>query len=57
MKVLSERGQWAEGPDGLPVRVTLHPSALLRQEPSDRERKFSRCLDDVQAATSVPEPR
>jgi len=32
--VTRERGQWLEGPMGIPVLVTLHPSALLRGDPA-----------------------
>jgi uracil-DNA glycosylase len=53
VKVLSERGQWVERPDGIPVLVTLHPSALLRGEPTDREREFERWLEDLRAASGV----
>ena len=57
VKVSNERAQWVDRPDGIPVVVTLHPSALLRGEPADREREFARWLDDLRATTSVPEPR
>ena len=53
VKVLSERGQWVARPDGIPVLVTLHPSALLRGEPADREREFERWLADLRAASGV----
>jgi uracil-DNA glycosylase len=48
--VLRERGQWQEGPRGLPVLVTLHPSALLRGDPAERESAYAQWLDDLALA-------
>ena len=53
VKVLNERRHWTERPDGIPALVTLHPSALLRGEPSEREREFERWVADLRVATSV----
>ena len=55
VKVLSERGRWTERPDGIRVLVTLHPSALLRGEPADREREFDRWVTDLKVASSLLE--
>ena len=55
VRVLAERGQWLDRPDGIRVLVTLHPSALLRGEPADRAREFERWVADLQAASSVLE--
>ncbi|RZL92881.1 MAG: DUF4130 domain-containing protein, partial [Variovorax sp.] len=33
--VMRERGQWHASPQGTPVLVTLHPSALLRGDPAE----------------------
>lgn len=55
VKVLGERGQWAERPDGIRVLVTLHPSALLRGEPDQREREFARWVADLRVASGVLE--
>jgi uracil-DNA glycosylase family protein len=54
--VLSERGRWQEREaDGLPVLVTLHPSALLRLRGGEREAAFEAWLHDLsQAAEYVP---
>jgi uracil-DNA glycosylase len=38
--VMRERGQWVTREDGLRVLVTLHPSALLRMEPGEREAAY-----------------
>jgi uracil-DNA glycosylase family protein len=53
VKVLSERGQWQERPDGVRVLVTLHPSALLRGEPETRERDFAAWVDDLARASDL----
>jgi uracil-DNA glycosylase family protein len=53
VKVLSERGQWLARPDGRRVLVTLHPSALLRGDPAERERAFERWLADLAVASEV----
>lgn len=38
LPVLANRGQWLQRADGLPVLVTLHPSALLRVRGTSEER-------------------
>jgi uracil-DNA glycosylase family protein len=49
--VMSERGHWIERPfDGRRVLVTLHPSALLRVLPPDREPAFAAWIDDLAKA-------
>jgi uracil-DNA glycosylase family 4 len=48
--VLANRGQWLARADGLPVLVTLHPSALLRLRGEDRDAAFERWLDDLRVA-------
>jgi uracil-DNA glycosylase len=53
VKVLGERGRWSERPDGLPVLVTLHPSALLRGAPEEREQAFERWVADLDVATAL----
>ena len=52
--VLANRGQWLRRSDGLPVLVTLHPSALLRLRGEDREEAFGRWLDDLRVAQRHP---
>jgi uracil-DNA glycosylase family protein len=58
VKVLAERGRWQYRDDGLRVLVTLHPSALLRGDPSQREAAFAAWLADLAHAREalVPEP-
>ena len=53
VKVLGERGRWSERPDGIPVLVTLHPSALLRGAPDERANEFERWVADLRVAARV----
>ena len=48
--VTSERGQWIERADGLKVLVTLHPSALLRMPPEEKEAAFEAFVLDLEKA-------
>jgi uracil-DNA glycosylase family protein len=48
--VNANRGQWLARPDGLQVLVTLHPSALLRVDPEDREAAFEAFVQDLRQA-------
>jgi DNA polymerase len=48
--VTQARGQWLPRPDGLQVLVTLHPSALLRVLPEDREAAFAAFVQDLSKA-------
>lgn len=50
--VTTERGQWLRGPDDIPVLVTLHPSALLRGDPAERDTAWRAWLDDLARASS-----
>ncbi|MCZ2498629.1 UdgX family uracil-DNA binding protein [Xylophilus sp. Kf1] len=54
--VMKERGQWTTGPQGQPVLVTLHPSALLRADPQHGAENFARWLDDLRLATPYAHP-
>jgi DNA polymerase len=65
--VLKQRGQWLMRDDGLPVLVTLHPSALLRWRGEDRAAAIEAWLQDLrhvderlaqprQQRTAVPAP-
>ncbi|MES2977754.1 MAG: UdgX family uracil-DNA binding protein [Pseudomonadota bacterium] len=51
--VMSERGQWFERSDGLRVLITLHPSALLRGDPAQREEAFAAWLSDLRHASAI----
>jgi uracil-DNA glycosylase len=48
--VMAERGQWLARPDGREVLITLHPSALLRVAPEDREEAFAAFTRDLAQA-------
>jgi uracil-DNA glycosylase family protein len=48
--VMRERGQWHTDARGLPVLVTLHPSALLRGDPEQRESAYEQWLKDLAVA-------
>ncbi len=51
--VMRERGQWFARGDGLRVLVTLHPSALLRMDASEREAQFELWLADLGQADAI----
>lgn len=48
--VLKARGTWLTGQHQLPVLVTVHPSALLRGDPAQREDEYRQWLDDLAQA-------
>ena len=55
--VTRSRGQWLRRADGRRVLVTLHPSALLRMEPADKEAAYAAWLADLRlAAQTLPGP-
>jgi DNA polymerase len=49
--VLASRRQWLKRPDGLPVLVTLHPSALLRVR-EEREAAVQEWIEDLRMASA-----
>lgn len=53
VSVTAERGQWLQRSDGLQVLVTLHPSALLRLLPDDREAGFEAFVADLRKAQAA----
>jgi uracil-DNA glycosylase family protein len=46
------RGQWLRRADGRRVFITLHPSALLRMEPEDKEAAYVAWLADLRQAVA-----
>lgn len=51
--VMAERGHWLEREDGRKVLITLHPSALLRVPPEDREEAFGAFVQDLKKARKL----
>jgi DNA polymerase len=51
--VMAERGQWLERGDGRQVLITLHPSALLRVPPEDRDQVFALFVNDLAKARKL----
>jgi DNA polymerase len=51
--VMAERGHWLVREDGRRVLVTLHPSALLRVLPEDREDAFAAFVKDLRQARKL----
>jgi len=54
--VLRDRGQWFKRPDGIPVLITLHPSALLRGDRAQFDAAFAAWLADLERATPHLQP-
>jgi len=51
VKVMSERGHWERRADGIDVLITVHPSALLRGDPEQRDAAYAAWLEDLSVAT------
>ena len=51
--VTAERGKWLIRADGRKVLITLHPSALLRMPPEDKEQAYAAFLDDLSQAREL----
>jgi uracil-DNA glycosylase len=51
VSVMKERGNWHERGDGIPVLLTLHPSALLRGDRERLEAAFTDWVGDLKKAT------
>ena len=47
---MRERGTWVRRSDGRRVLITLHPSALLRTDPSERDAAYAAWVDDLRHA-------
>jgi DNA polymerase len=49
VRVLRQRGEIVEGPQEVPVLVTVHPASILRmKEPADRHAAFDQFVHDLQ---------
>jgi len=53
--VMRERGHWLAREDGVHVLVTLHPSALLRLPPDQRDEAYTRWIEDLRRALGAAE--
>jgi DNA polymerase len=51
--VMAERGHWLVREDGRKVLITLHPSALLRGDPAERDAALAAFVKDLSKAKSV----
>jgi uracil-DNA glycosylase family protein len=51
VSVMKERGNWIEREDGIPVLLTLHPSALLRGDRQQLEAAFEAWVADLRKAS------
>ena len=51
--VMTERGKWLERGDGHRVLITLHPSALLRMPPADKDEAFRMFVKDLAKAREL----
>ena len=51
VRVLQERGRWLKRSDGRAVLVTMHPAALLRTDPAQRDRAYAAWLNDLRFAS------
>ena len=51
--VTRSRGRWLERADGRRVLITLHPSALLRMEPEEKDAAYAAWLADLRQAGAV----
>ncbi|HET9014718.1 MAG TPA: uracil-DNA glycosylase [Thermomicrobiaceae bacterium] len=49
LRVTQERGQWFDGPAGVPTMVTFHPAFLLRRT-VDRDERYREFVADLHAA-------
>jgi uracil-DNA glycosylase len=54
--VTRQRGQWLKRADGRRVLITLHPSALLRMEPEDKDAAYAAWLADLRQAAAAMRP-
>jgi DNA polymerase len=49
VRVLRQRGEIVEGPQEVPVLVTVHPASILRmKQPADRHAAFDKFVSDLQ---------
>ena len=49
--VTRERGTWMTRPDGVPVLITFHPSALLRAPEESKPQAYAAWVQDIALAS------
>ena len=55
-RVTKQRGQWLDGPGGVPTLATIHPSAVLRAPAERRDQEYAGLVRDLKLiAARVPE--
>jgi uracil-DNA glycosylase family protein len=52
-RVTKQRGELVDSPLAPHVIATIHPSAILRGEPTDRERELARFVDDLRKVAAL----
>ena len=52
-RVTKQRGELVDSPLAPYVTATIHPSAILRGEPADRERELARLVDDLRRVAAL----
>ena len=52
-RVTRQRGELVDSPLAPYVTATIHPSAILRGEPADRERELARLVDDLRRVPAL----
>lgn len=55
--ITREHGQWLQRPEGPPVLVTWHPSALLRMPREDFDAAYAAWVEDLRVAASADAAR
>jgi len=56
-RVTKQRGELVTSPLAPYVTATIHPSAILRGEPADRERELARLVDDLRKVAAWCGPK
>jgi uracil-DNA glycosylase len=52
-RVTKQRGELVDSPLAPYVTATIHPSAILRGEPADRERELARLVEDLRKVAAL----
>jgi DNA polymerase len=53
---MSERGQWLARHDGRQVFITVHPSSLLRMDPTRQAAAYAQWVHELRQAMRGPLP-